>query len=59
VYHKPFVDWIWFGCLLMAFGGALAVSDKRYRIKVRKLSEAKVKDKGTAIDPLVTETRKA
>ena len=43
----------------MAFGGALAVSDKRYRIKVRKLSEAKVKDKGTAIDPLVTETRKA
>ena len=65
VYHKPFVDWVWFGCLLMAFGGALAVSDKRYRIKVRKLSEAKVEDKEieteteTGIDPLVTETRKA
>ena len=63
VYHKSFVDWVWFGCLLMAFGGALAVSDKRYRIKVRKLSEKKIEDKetgtGTGIDPLVTETRKA
>ncbi len=34
VYHKPFVDWIWFGCLLMAFGGILAVTDRRYRLKV-------------------------
>jgi len=63
VYHKPFVDWVWFGCLLMAFGGALAVSDKRYRIKVRKLSEKKIEETetetGTGIDPLVTETRKA
>ena len=24
VYYKPFVDWIWGGCLLMALGGALA-----------------------------------
>ena len=31
VYVKPFVRWIWFGALLMAFGGVLAVSDKRYR----------------------------
>ncbi len=30
VQHKPLVDWIWFGCLLMAFGGALAISDRRY-----------------------------
>jgi cytochrome c-type biogenesis protein CcmF len=61
VYHKPFVDWVWFGCLLMAFGGALAVSDKRYRIKVRKLSEKKIEETETetGIDPLVTETRKA
>ncbi|SFW15727.1 heme lyase CcmF/NrfE family subunit [Nitrosovibrio sp. Nv17] len=36
VYHKPFVDWIWFGCMLMAFGGMLAVSDRRYRLAVRK-----------------------
>jgi cytochrome c-type biogenesis protein CcmF len=31
VYYKPFVDWIWGGCLLMALGGALAVTDRRYR----------------------------
>jgi cytochrome c-type biogenesis protein CcmF len=28
---KPFMAWIWAGCLLMALGGALAASDKRYR----------------------------
>jgi len=32
VYIKPFVDWIWAGCLLMALGGILAMSDRRYRI---------------------------
>ena len=33
VYYKPFVDWIWGGCVLMALGGAMALSDRRYRIK--------------------------
>ncbi|WP_323122928.1 heme lyase CcmF/NrfE family subunit [Burkholderia alba] len=32
IYVKPFVDWIWGGCLLMAIGGGLAASDRRYRI---------------------------
>jgi len=36
VYYKPFVDWIWGGCLLMALGGVLAISDKRYRIKLKR-----------------------
>jgi cytochrome c-type biogenesis protein CcmF len=31
VHHKPFVNWIWGGCLLMALGGLLAVLDRRYR----------------------------
>ncbi len=31
VYVKPFIDWIWGGCLLMALGGLLAISDRRYR----------------------------
>ena len=31
VYVKPFVDWIWGGCFLMALGGGLAASDRRYR----------------------------
>ena len=33
-HHKPFVDWIWVGALLMALGGFLAASDRRYRVKV-------------------------
>ena len=33
VYFKPFVDWIWGGCLLMALGGGLASSDRRYRAR--------------------------
>jgi cytochrome c-type biogenesis protein CcmF len=32
---KPFVDWIWGGCLMMALGGLLALSDRRYRVKAR------------------------
>ena len=33
VQHKPFVAWIWAGCLIMALGGWFAASDKRYRLK--------------------------
>jgi cytochrome c-type biogenesis protein CcmF len=36
VYFKPFVDWIWGGCVLMALGGALAASDRRYRATRRE-----------------------
>ena len=32
LYVKPFVGWIWGGCLLMALGGALAALDRRYRV---------------------------
>ena len=35
VYHKPLVTWIWGGCVLMALGGALALSDRRYRLLAR------------------------
>jgi cytochrome c-type biogenesis protein CcmF len=31
VYYKPFIRWIWLGGLLMALGGLLAATDKRYR----------------------------
>jgi len=31
VYYKPLIRWIWLGCILMTIGGALAVSDRRYR----------------------------
>jgi cytochrome c-type biogenesis protein CcmF len=36
VYVKPFVDWIWIGCLLMALGGVFAIGDRRYRIHAKK-----------------------
>ncbi len=32
IYHKPFVDWIWGGAFLMALGGVIAVTDRRYRL---------------------------
>ncbi len=35
IHAKPFVDWIWIGCLLMAAGGLLAASDRRYRARPR------------------------
>jgi cytochrome c-type biogenesis protein CcmF len=36
LYHKPFVDWIWGGCLVMALGGVVAISDRRYRLAWRR-----------------------
>ncbi len=36
IHYKPFVNWIWGGCLLMALGGVLAASDRRYRIMARR-----------------------
>jgi len=34
--YKPLIRWLWLGALVMAIGGFLAISDKRYRIRVRK-----------------------
>ncbi len=31
-YWKPFANWIWFGCGLMALGGTLSLTDRRYRV---------------------------
>lgn len=48
VYIKPFIDWIWAGCLLMALGGMLAVSDRRYRIhkKAKSVAQSSATDQG-------------
>ncbi|HEY6821382.1 MAG TPA: heme lyase CcmF/NrfE family subunit [Burkholderiales bacterium] len=37
VQEKPFVDWIWVGCLIMALGGLLAASDRRYRVSLKNI----------------------
>ena len=42
VYYKPFVDWIWAGCVLMALGGLLALLDRRYRAKSRASASVKI-----------------
>jgi len=41
VYYKPFVGWIWGGAVLMAIGGGLALSDRRYALAARKEREAR------------------
>ncbi|UPR24278.1 heme lyase CcmF/NrfE family subunit [Vibrio cyclitrophicus] len=33
IYYKPFVRWIWAGSLIMAIGGVIAISDRRYRFR--------------------------
>ncbi len=35
IYVKPFVNWIWGGCVLMALGGLFAIFDRRYRLRSR------------------------
>ncbi|NBS46609.1 MAG: heme lyase CcmF/NrfE family subunit [Betaproteobacteria bacterium] len=32
IHHKPLVNWIWGGCLIMGLGGLLAALDRRYRV---------------------------
>lgn len=32
VYVKPLTNWIWIGCGLMALGGLLSLSDRRFRV---------------------------
>lgn len=39
IYVKPLVRWIWLGAILMALGGALAMSDKRYRSQRRAAAQ--------------------
>jgi cytochrome c-type biogenesis protein CcmF len=36
---KPFVRWIWVGVLLMALGGSLAATDRRYRARSTRLAQ--------------------
>lgn len=43
VYHKPLVNWIWGGALLMAIGGAFAISDRRYALAKKKVLQSAAK----------------
>ncbi len=53
---KPFMTWIWAGCLLMALGGLLAATDKRYRHQRRTVaSELRPNERAVATGPLKEE----
>jgi cytochrome c-type biogenesis protein CcmF len=39
VYHKPLVNWIWGGALLMAIGGLFAITDRRYALAKKKVTQ--------------------
>ncbi len=43
-YIKPFANWIWGGCILMALGGFVSLSDRRFRVAAgaRKVPEGGV-----------------
>ena len=36
LFHKPFINWLWFGAVLMVVGGFMAASDRRYRLASRR-----------------------
>jgi len=40
IYHKPLVLLIWWGPVLMAFGGMLSLSDRRLRVGAPKPARA-------------------
>ena len=48
VYYKPFVAWIWAGALLMALGGLLAASDRRYRLTAKAARATALAGQGAA-----------
>ncbi|OYW33917.1 MAG: hypothetical protein B7Z51_00380 [Methyloversatilis sp. 12-65-5] len=49
IFYKPFINWIWIGALIMAFGGVLAAADRRYR----KLAQRDGKQPAEAPAPAV------
>ena len=42
LYHKPYLRWIWFGAVLMALGGLIAMTDRRYRLEKASARESVV-----------------
>ncbi|AJQ96721.1 heme lyase CcmF/NrfE family subunit [Gynuella sunshinyii] len=49
IHVKPFVRWIWFGALFMAFGGLLGMLDKRYRkTALKEIDKASAKQEAMA-----------
>ena len=47
-YIKPFANWLWGGALLMAFGGIISLTDRRFRLAAGAA-------RGRAINPVAAE----
>jgi cytochrome c-type biogenesis protein CcmF len=41
-YWKPLVPWIWLGAVIMAFGGMVSLSDRRWRVGVAARARGRV-----------------
>ena len=48
IQYKPLIRFIWLGAMIMALGGLIAISDRRYRVNVRE----KVVDKSGEAEAL-------
>ena len=48
IQYKPLIRFIWLGCLIMALGGIVAVSDRRYRVNVREKAPKAAAQEATA-----------
>jgi cytochrome c-type biogenesis protein CcmF len=44
IQYKPLIRFIWLGALIMALGGLVAVSDRRYRVNVREKEPATTRE---------------
>ena len=51
IWVKPFVSWVWFGCLLMGLGGLLAVTDRRYRARATQAGSSRAHATGSPAAP--------
>lgn len=49
IHIKPFVRWIWVGSIIMAIGGLLSMTDKRYRLRRKKVSVSNVNTAGEGV----------
>jgi len=56
ILYKPFVDWIWGGAAIMALGGLLAVSDRRYRVEARERRRVAQQSDEAATSPAMART---
>jgi cytochrome c-type biogenesis protein CcmF len=43
IYHKPMINWLWIGLLMMAAGGLVSLTDRRLRVGAPRRSAATAK----------------